>query len=277
MKRRKWVKWVIVYSLLLMFLVIALFPVYWMGITSFKTQKEIYSPVPTFWPKSFTFSAYKEMLFERGFLQNIKNSLIVACSVTIISAVLSYIAAYAIVKLDFPGRKFSSKAVLYAYLLPRTILYIPLYLLVSKLGLSNSLWGLILIYPTFTIPYATWMLIAYLKSIPIELEEAAEIDGCNKIQSMIRIALPMSLPGVMSTVIFMFTMCWSEYLYALVVVQEAAKKTITLALSNMMIGDVFSWGPLMAGSIICTIPVLIMYMVSSKYLVTGTTAGAVKG
>ena len=134
-----------------------------------------------------------------------------------------------------------------------------------------------MIYPTCTSPYATWMLIAYLKSIPPELEEAAEIDGCSKIQSMFRICAPLSMPGIMSTVIFMFTMCWSEYLYALVVIQETAKKTITLSLSTMLIGDVFAWGPLMAGSIICTIPVLLMYVFSSKFLVTGTTAGSVKG
>ncbi len=277
MKRNTWIKWIVVYSVLILFLVIALFPVYWMANTSFKFQKEIYNPAPTFWPHVFTLSGYKEVLFDKGFLNNIKNSLIVSCTVTAISAVVSYLAAYAIVKLDFPGRKFSSKAVLYAYLLPRTVLYIPLYLFVSKLGLSNTLWGLILIYPTFTIPYATWMLIAYLKSIPAGLEESAEIDGCSKLQSMVRIALPLSLPGVMSTVIFMFTMCWSEYLYALVVIQESAKKTITLALSNMMIGDIFAWGPLMAGSIICTLPVLLMYVLSSRYLVTGTTMGAVKG
>jgi multiple sugar transport system permease protein len=277
MRRNQWAKMIIVYSVLLLLLVIALFPLYWMGITSMKSQKEVYSPVPTFLPKQFTLDAYKKMLFDNGFIENIKNSLIVSCTVTLVSAILSYFAAYAIVKLDFPGRKFASKGVLYAYLLPRTVLYIPLYLLVSKLGLVNSLWGLILIYPTFTIPYGTWMLIAYLKSIPVELEEAAEIDGCNKMQSMFRVAVPLSLPGIMSTIIFMFTMCWSEYLYALVVIQQTAKKTITLALSTMVIGDMFSWGPLMAGSIICTIPVLLMYIFSSRYLVTGTTAGSVKG
>lgn len=269
-------KQIVVYATLAVLLVFALFPLYWMFNTSFKSNGEIYNMTPTFWPKDFTATAYEKLLTEKNFLVNIKNSLVVSLIVAFVSIIVSMLAAYAISKLRFRGRKLISRGILYAYLMPRAVLFIPLYMLVSSIGLNNSIYGLMLIYPTITIPYATWMLISYFKSIPVEIEEAAMIDGCSRARTMLSIIFPLAAPGIAATFIFAFTLCWSEYLYALVVVTKGADKTITLGLSDMIVGDVFAWGPLMGGSIIASIPVIIMYLFTSKYMVSGMTVGGVK-
>lgn len=269
-------KQIIVYVTLAVLLICALFPLYWMVNTSFKPQGEIYNMTPTFWPEHFTWSAYDKLITEKGFLVNIKNSLVVSLVVAFLSIIVSMLAAYAISKLRFRGRSVISRGILYAYLMPRAVLFIPLYMLVSAIGLNDSILGLMLIYPTITIPYATWMLISYFKSIPVEIEEAAMIDGCTRARTMLSIIFPLSAPGIAATFIFSFTLCWSEYLYALVVVTKSADKTITLGLSDMIVGDVFAWGPLMGGSIIASIPVILMYLFTSKYMVSGMTVGGVK-
>ncbi|MGG4147491.1 carbohydrate ABC transporter permease [Paenibacillus algorifonticola] len=269
-------KQVLVYGTLACLLIFALFPLYWMLNTSFKSQGEIYNMTPSFWPQVFSWSAYEKLLTEKGFLSNIKNSLYVSLIVSFLSILFSMLAAYAISKLQFKGRGFISRGILYAYLMPRAVLFIPLYMLVNAIGLSNSIYGLMLIYPTITIPYATWMLVSYFKSIPGEIEEAAMIDGCSRARTMWSVIFPLAAPGLAATFIFAFTLCWSEYLYALVIVTKSSDKTITLGLSDMIVGDVFAWGPLMGGSIIASIPVIIMYLFTSKYMVSGMTVGGVK-
>ncbi|WP_270166722.1 carbohydrate ABC transporter permease [Paenibacillus sp. SYP-B4298] len=269
-------KQIVVYTTLVLLLVFALFPLYWMIVTSFKSNGEIYSMTPSFWPESFSGTAYDKLIHEKDFLINIKNSLIVSLVVSLFSIIVSMLAAYAISKLHFRGKGLISKSILYAYLMPRAVLFIPLYMVVTLLGASNSIYGLMLIYPTITIPYATWMLISYFKSIPTEIEEAAMIDGCSRVSTMLKIIFPLSAPGIAATFIFSFTLCWSEYLYALVVITKGTDKTITLGLSDMIVGDVFAWGPLMGGSIIASVPVIIMYLFTSKYMVSGMTVGGVK-
>ncbi|PYI55728.1 carbohydrate ABC transporter permease [Paenibacillus flagellatus] len=267
---------IVVYATLVILLIFALFPLYWMFNTSFKSQGEIYNMTPSFWPKHFTWSAYEKLITEKHFLVNIKNSLLVSLLVSLVSIAVSMLAAYAIAKLKFRGRSVISRGILYAYLMPRAVLFIPLYMLVTALGVGNSVYGLMLVYPTITIPYATWMLISYFKSIPVEIEEAAMIDGCSRARTMLNIIFPLAAPGVAATFIFAFTLCWSEYLYALVIVTKGTDKTLTLGLSDMIVGDVFAWGPLMGGSILASIPVVIMYLFTSKYMVSGMTVGGVK-
>lgn len=276
MEKNSITKQIVVYATLAILLIFALFPLYWMFNTSFKSNGEIYNMTPTFWPKHFTWSGYEKLLFEKNFLVNVKNSLFVSMVVAFASIIVSMLAAYAISKLQFTGRNLISRGILYAYLMPRAVLFIPLYMLVSAIGLNNSIWGLMIIYPTITIPYATWMLISYFRSIPVEIEEAAMIDGCTRARTMWNIIFPLSAPGIAATFIFAFTLCWSEYLYALVVVTKSADKPITLGLSDMIVGDVFAWGPLMGGSILASIPVIIMYLFTSKYMVSGMTVGGVK-
>ena len=266
----------IIYVTLAFMLICALFPIYWMLNTSFKTQSEIYNQVPTFWPREFTWNSYVTLLTVKNFLINIKNTLIVAVSVSIASVFVSMLSAYAISRVQFTGRRFISNSILYAYLMPKSVLFIPLYILVTKVNLEDSLWGLVLIYPTFTIPYATWMLISYFKSIPVEIEEAAFMDGCSRLRTMFNIVFPLSAPGIAATLIFTFTLSWSEYMYALIIISKSSIKPITLGLADMVVGDVFSWGPLMGGSIVASIPVIILYLFVSKYMVSGATMGGVK-
>jgi multiple sugar transport system permease protein len=276
MNRTNTGKQIVVYVTLAIMLVFALFPLYWMINTSFKTQNEIYKLVPSFWPDKLQWSSYVKLIVEKNFLNNIKNSLIVAVIAAVISIFASMLAAYAISRLQFRGRKLISQSILYAYLMPKSVLFIPLYMLVSFIGWNDSLYALLLIYPTIAVPYATWMLISYFKSIPVEIEEAAMIDGCSRIRSMFGIIFPLAAPGIAATLIFSFTLCWSEYLYALVIVTKSADKTITLGLADMVVGDVFAWGPLMGGSIVASVPVVILYLMASRFMVSGMTLGGVK-
>jgi multiple sugar transport system permease protein len=265
------------YATLFVLLICALFPIYWILITSIKTQLEIYNLVPTFWPKKVVWTSYVTIFSSPEFVMSLRNSLLVATVVSFITIGFSVFAAYAISKLKFFGRKAMSKSILYAYLMPRTVLFIPLYILVCKIGLNNNIFAMVLLYPTFCIPYATWMLISYFASIPKELEEAAVIDGCSKAEAMFRVVFPLSMPGIVATSIFSFTLCWCEYLYALVVLTDEMSRTLPLALSDMIVADAFAWGPLMAGAMVATVPVTIMYMFASRYLVSGMTLGGVKG
>ncbi len=277
MKISKNLKHLGIYLPLLLMLIFALFPIYWMLITSLKNSNEIITIIPTFWPKKIVFTGYLQLFEKYKFSTGVINSLIISLSVSIVSVAASFMAAYALARLKFRGRGTMLRGILYAYLMPKTVLFIPLYMIITAMALNNKLVGLFVIYPTFAIPYATWMLVAYLKSIPISLEESAIIDGCSRVQSMIKIVLPLALPGVFSTLIISITLCWNEYLYAMVMIHDKLAKTIPLVLSEMIVADVFAWGPLMAGASIASVPILLIYLISSKQMVSGLTVGGVKG
>lgn len=257
-------------------LIVALFPIYWMLCTSLKSDGEIYQKIPTMIPKRFTVEAYSYLLTKTNFLNAIKNSLLVATVVSLLSIVVAYPTAYTLARTKFRGRRVLSKAVLFTYMLPTSVLYIPLYILVARLGLTNTLWGLVLIYPTFTLPYVAWILIPHVQSIPVALEEAAMMDGCSHFMIMYRIIFPLALPGIISTTIFAFAMCWGEYLYALVNLTSATVQTFPLVISSLIYGDMPPWNQLMAGAIMACIPIIIIYMLASSSLVGGATAGGVK-
>lgn len=257
-------------------LIVALFPIYWMLCTSLKSDGEIYQKIPTMIPKRFTVEAYSYLLTKTNFLNAIKNSLLVATVVSLLSIAVAYPTAYTLARTKFRGRRVLSKAVLFTYMLPTSVLYIPLYILVARLGLTNTLWGLVLIYPTFTLPYVAWILIPHVQSIPVALEEAAMMDGCSHFMIMYRIIFPLALPGIVSTTIFAFAMCWGEYLYALVNLTSATVQTFPLVISSLIYGDMPPWNQLMAGAIMACIPIIIIYMLASSSLVGGATAGGVK-
>ena len=257
-------------------LIVALFPIYWMLCTSLKSDGEIYQKIPTMIPKRFTVEAYSYLLTKTNFLNAIKNSLLVATVVSLLSIAVAYPTAYTLARTKFRGRRVLSKAVLFTYMLPTSVLYIPLYILVARLGLTNTLWGLVLIYPTFTLPYVAWILIPHVQSIPVALEEAAMMDGCSHFMIMYRIIFPLALPGIISTTIFAFAMCWGEYLYALVNLTSATVQTFPLVISSLIYGDMPPWNQLMAGAIMACIPIIIIYMLASSSLVGGATAGGVK-
>jgi len=264
------------YVALFVCLLMAMFPIYWMLNTSLKAAREINQRFPTYWPEKVTTESYVELV-DMGFMNNVKNSLIVSLLVSIGSILASMFAAYAIARLNFKRKKLISRFIFYAYLMPRTVMYIPLYIVTTNVGLRDSLWGLILVYPTFTLPYATWMLISYFKKIPKELEEAAIVDGETKFGSMVKIVFPLAAPGIVATMIFAFTLCWSEYLYALVIITSTPQKTISLGLYDLIVDDLYAWGPLMGGSIIAAVPVIFLYFFASNYLVKGLAEGGVKG
>lgn len=274
--RRKIVSNVFRFGALAIALIIALFPIYWMLITSFKPMNEIYQRMPTFWPQEFTFENYRILFQETTYLRGIGNSLAIALVVSTFTILVALPASYAISRLKFKGKKMASRTILFTYLIPAAVLYIPLFVLMTRLGLTNSRLGLMMIYPTFTVPYATWILIPYLGSIPVELEEAATVDGCSRAGAMLRIVFPLAAPGVVTTFIFSFTQCWGEFLYALVNISEKNMRTFPLVINSLIWGDLYPWGQIMGGGIIACLPILIIYMLASNMLVGGLTAGGVK-
>jgi multiple sugar transport system permease protein len=267
---------VVTYAALAVMLVAALFPIYWILVTSLKPTAEIYRLVPTFWPEQITTEGYVKLLTSTRFLEWLRNSAVVAAIVSLLSLVLSVLAAYGLARFRFRGRRSVAFLILVAYLLPPALLFIPLYILVTRVGLSGSMAGLILVYPTITIPYATWVLTSYFRSISIDMEEAALIDGCSRMGALRYVTLPLAAPGVVSTFIFAFTLCWSEYLYALVIL-SGSQQTVPLGLSSLIVADVPRWNEIMAGAIISSVPIALMYIIASRFIVSGLTLGGSKG
>jgi len=273
---RKRFSQLILYAILAALLVVVLFPIYWMLVTSLKEPSELYDQFPRLWPRTTTVYSYAKLLVETNYPVNMRNSFVVSILVVAVSTMVSLLAAYSMARLRFRLKKTISRSILYAYMMPRTIMYIPFYLLISQIGLTNTLAGLILIYPTFTIPYATWMLTSYFRTIPIEIEEASLIDGCSRMRTMTTIFLPLASPGIISTMIFSFTLCWSEYLYALVFITDSSKKTITVGLADLIFEDILEWGQLMGGAVLAAVPVVLLYMIASSGVMSGLTEGGVK-
>jgi multiple sugar transport system permease protein len=265
------------YGVLCFLLVLVLFPFYWMTVTSFKTEDQMRSLVSMFWPSPFALENYVQLVTKTDFLSWFGNSAIVAISSTLVATAIGTLGAYALARLKFLGRAFMSSTVLITYLVPPSILFIPLYAQIRTFGLSDSLAGLIAAYPSFTVPFVTWLLMGYFESIPIELEEAAMIDGSTRFGAFRRIILPLSAPGVLAAALYAFTQAWNEFLYALVFITNVKLRTLPVGLSSFITGDVYGWGYLMAGAVLTTLPVIAVYIYLQKYMVEGLTAGSVKG
>jgi len=268
---------VLAYGVLSFLLVLVLFPFYWMTITSFKTEDQMRSLDSMFWPAPFVFDNYVQLLTKTDFTAWFGNSAIVAVSSTLAATAIGTIGAYALARLKFRGRAFMASAVLITYLVPPSILFIPLYAQIRMFGLSDSLAGLIAAYPSFTVPFVTWLLMGYFESIPEELEEAAMIDGATRFGAFRRIILPLAAPGVLAAALYAFTQAWNEFLYALVFITNVKLRTLPVGLSSFITGDVYGWGYLMAGAVLTTLPVIAVYIYLQKYMVEGLTAGSVKG
>jgi multiple sugar transport system permease protein len=260
-------------------LALTLFPFYWMAITSLKSDAELYNlqsnPLLVFQP---VLNQYQRLLNDTLFPRWITNTLFVSVASTALSLAFSALAGYSLARMRYRGATAIGWAIFVTYLVPPTLLFLPLLGVVSSLHLQNTLWSLILVYPTFLIPFGTWMLIGYFKSIPRELEESALVDGATRVQAMLRIVLPLALPGLLSVGIFAFTLSWNEFIYALVFLSDATIKTIPVGVTSELIrGDSFFWGELMAGALLGSIPVAVIYSFFVEYFVAGLTAGAVKG
>ena len=267
-----------IYVPLACFLLVLLFPFYWMGITAFKPNAELldYRHHNPFWIDSPTLDNIRKLLFDTDYPRWLFTTMSVAVGATVLSLFASVLAAYAIQRLRFRGSDYVGLAIYLAYLVPPSILFIPLAALVFQLGLFDSPWALVLTYPTVLVPFCTWLLIGYFKSIPYELEECALIDGASRLQILRRITLPLAVPGLISAGIFAFTLSWNEFIYALAFISSSENKTVPVAiLTELVQGDVYQWGALMAGSLLGSLPVAVFYMFFVEYYVSSLT-GAVK-
>jgi multiple sugar transport system permease protein len=256
-------------------LVFVLLPVYWMVITSLKLPREIFR-VPSLWPQVFTQANYRVLIEDKDFLIAIRNSFVVASSVTLISLVVASLAAYSMVRFRYRFKGLFGRLILFAYLTPTSLLFIPLSILIARLQLGNTLHGLIFVYLTFSLPVSTWMLQAYFAAVPRELEEQGMIDGLSRMGALFRIVLPLSAPGLAAVAIFTFTGAWNELLLALVLITSESRRTAPLALNYLITSDVLPWGPLMAGAVLSSVPLMILYFLAQRFIVQGMTAGSVK-
>lgn len=262
---------------LLPMLVFVVFPFYWVVVTSFKTNFQINARTSIFWPAPFTLDQFSTLLFGTPFLKWFANSILIAAASSAISVVFAALAGYALSRLKFRGAGLLTTFLLVTYLLPGTLIFIPLYQTLTSLHLVNSYGALILTYPTFLLPFATWVLIGYFRSIPVELEEAAMLDGASRIYTFWKIVLPLAAPALLAVGLFAFTTAWNEFLFAFVFITSESLRTLPIGLQSLVFGDILPWGELMAASLLTAIPVALLYIYAQRFLVEGLTVGAVKG
>jgi multiple sugar transport system permease protein len=270
-------RWVTVYIPLGIFVFVLLFPFYWMVITSVKPNNELLSRDGNpFWVIQPTLEHFHKLLFKTAYPEWLWNTVFISVIATVVSLVCAVMAAYAIERLRFKGARQMGLGIFLAYLVPPSILFIPLSTIVFKLGLFDTRWALILTYPTFLIPFCTWLLMGYFRSIPFELEECALIDGATRFEILWKIILPLSVPGLISAGIFAFTLSWNEFIYALTFISSSEVKTVPVGVVTELVeGDVYHWGSLMAGALLGSLPVAVLYSFFVEHYVSGMT-GAVK-
>jgi multiple sugar transport system permease protein len=277
-----WRRWVFFYIPLTLFVFVLLFPFYWMLITTFRPDGELYQPwnsprYQPFWTGNPTLEHIKYLFEETLFSAWIWNTMLIATLSTVISLFCGVIGGYALSRLNFPFAGSLGTGIFITYLVPQTLLFIPLAEIIRNFKLGDTPWSLILTYPTFLIPFCTWLMMGYFKAVPRELEECARIDGASRLQAMLYIIIPVAIPGILSAGIFAFTLSWNEFIYALVFISSSEQKTVPVGVTSELIrGDVFFWGPLMAGALLGSIPVAMVYSFFVEHYVSGLT-GSVKG
>ena len=267
------------YGAVAFFFILAAFPFYWMVITSFKTNADLYSVehIPFWFNDPPTLEHFRYLFEKTLFATWLLNSLIIGLCVVAITLVTALPAAYSLARMTGKTGETLGIGIFLTYLVPPTLLFLPLSRVIAILGLQNSMWALVLIYPTFTIPFCTWLLMGFFKAVPPEIEEAAIVDGCSLFGAFIKMALPLSLPGILTVVIFTFTLTLQEFVYALTFISSSDQKPITLGVATDLIrGDIFYWGEIMAGALIASIPVAIAYNLFLDRFISGITGGAVK-
>jgi ABC-type glycerol-3-phosphate transport system permease component len=272
---RRLVNSTVIYGILLIALIFAVFSTYWMFATSIKPDEDVYTLKPSLIPIRFTFSNY-DFALSWGFLRQLSNSLIVSGGTTILNLLVTIFGAYGLARFRFKGRNLLSRTILVAYVIPSTILVIPFVFVIISLGLYNSFAGVILANVTFTLPFTVWTMAGYLASIPVDLEEAAMIDGCGRMQALFRVVLPLSIPGVIAIATFSFITAWNEYLYVVALVDSESKFTLPLGLASLMTSDIVPWGKLMGMSVLYSVPGILFFLFLQKYMVQGLVKGAVK-
>lgn len=266
---------IVVYGCLIVLALVILFPIYYMITVSLKLPRDIYR-VPSLLPLNPTLKNYTDLITKQDFLLNIRNSFIVASAATIVSVFISTLAAYSLTRLQYRGRTWVGRLILFSYLTPAALLFIPLAVIINRLQLGNTLHGLIFTYLTFAAPLSTWLLMGFFRGIPIDLEEAAMVDGATRLESLFRILLPVIAPGIVAVSVFTFTGAWNELLLAMIFITSKDLRTIPVALQYLITGDVFRWGLIMAGAVMAAVPIMLLYYLSQRFVVAGIGAGAVK-
>lgn len=277
--RKKTVENVAAYLALAFFLVLAVFPVFWMLMTSFKSDRDLVNPatIPFWFQQPLTLDHYVYLFSATKFTTWLGNTLTISVCVVLITLAVCLPAAYALARLRFFASDHIGIGIFLSYVVPPTILFLPLARIIADHGLFNSKWGLVLVYPTFTIPFCLWLLSGFLRAVPIEIEEAALVDGCNRWQAVLRVVLPLSIAGILTVAIFAFTLAMQEYVYAATFVSSSPEKPVTLGVvTDLIRGDVYFWGSLMAGALLAGIPVAVLYNFFLDYFVEGITGGAIK-
>ena len=267
------------YAAVAFFVVLATFPFYWMLITSLKSNPDLYNVtnIPFWFNELPTLEHFRYLFEQTEFTQWLLNSLIIGVCVVAITLVAALPAGYSLARMTGRNGEALGIGIFLTYLVPPTLLFLPLSRIVANLGLQNSMWSLVLIYPTFTIPFCTWLLMGFFKALPPEIEEAAIVDGCSLFGAFVRMVIPLSLPAILTVVIFTFTLTLQEFVYALTFISSTAQKPITLGVATDLVrGDIFFWGEIMAGALIASIPVAIAYNLFLDRFISGITGGAVK-
>ena len=268
-----------VYAPILFFVVFLIGPFYWMAVTALKPDSELYdgSRSPLYVAKP-SLAHFTYLLFETDFLTWTRNTLLVAAAATLIALLMGVPAGYALARLKFPGADLVGTSIFVTYLVPTSLLFIPMVDVMGRLGLYDNIWGLVAVYPTFLVPFVTWLMAGYFRTIPTELEDCGRIDGLTRFGAMWRIAVPLARPGILSAGIFAFTLSWNEFIYALTLVSASAERTIPVGvLVQLTRADFYFWGPLMAGALLGSVPIAIIYSLFVDQYASGLTAGAVKG
>lgn len=251
-------------------------PIVWMILTSIKPTNDLYTH-PSIWPVHPTGINYQQVLTQSNFAIWLRNSAMVAVGTTLLALIVGIFAAYALTRLHFRGKRLMGNLAIISYLIPPAILFIPLFQVSISFHLSNKALGLIPIYLIFSVPFCTWLSLSYFRTIPVEIEESALVDGANRVQALVRIILPLALPALAVIALFCFSQSWNEFLFALILISNGNQETVPVGLANYIIGDVFQWGPLMAGSLLASIAPVLIYIVSQRWVVSGLSAGAMKG
>jgi multiple sugar transport system permease protein len=258
-------------------LVFVLGPLYWIAVTAFKSDGQVVTRDHDLWPTPWTLEQFSNLFTSQPFGRWYLNTLLVSTASTAVALVCAALAGYALARLRFRGAQGFTVTVLLTYVMPGALLFIPLYQLLIGVRLTDSLWSLVVTYPTFTLPFATWLLTGYFSSIPVELEEAALVDGCTRVQAFRRVVLPLAKPGLLAVALFTLTNAWNEFLFAFVFITKDEYKTLPVGMQSMIAGDVVPQGQLAAASLLVSIPVVVMYALGQRFLTEGLTAGAVKG
>lgn len=276
-RHRNPIQSLVVYGGLLSFSLFAIFPVYWIFLTSLKKGRDVFNTAEILFPVKLTLFNYLQVFKQNEIFKWIEISTILAAISTLLALAVGILAAYSLTHFRYRGRRVLALAIFFSYVIPKGLLFIPLFLVLNQFGLVDTFLGLVLAHETFSVPFCTWLLYGYFKTLPRELVDSGRIDGCAPLGILIRILLPLAAPGVATAAIFSFTTSWNEFLYAATLITNDGMMTLPLGISGFLTADTYQWGPMMAASMIAILPMLVLFVFAQRYIVQGLTIGAVKG